>query len=245
MGLKTYYAVKWFVERPKVETVLVDVTDDQHPRHEYVMASLAEGRLPSSDFVVKPMKVSVPIPGEFELAGAQQSNFTDYPKVGDGRVRDPRVGTVTEHVYPVRGSSTTKKPRVPLICRSGWHVPCLERLDAFAPTPWPTPWGRNGVADAEAVAYLVKVSGTHSPLHDGHTDKLAFTYMEMRKKLSTAEVVRIVALVHTGQTDRLLHYLREVDRTPSATRWATGRKGTGRYVLLNHDSVVAAEAVTR
>lgn len=249
MGLKTYYAVKWFRRTEVVEEVEVTIDDPRHQQHSNVLRQLvaAGGRnggeaVSLSGWQLRPGTARVKT-GETALSGSMQSHFHAYPEVGV-RTRDPKL---------VNG-------KTPATCMAGWHVPFLTTLEQFVPNNY----GRT--AD-DAEAWLVKVGGAHSNLRG--ENKVAFTYIELRKQLNTAQVIglmgRVAKCVTAGDFTKppigqpywsggrgrrpntaymsLLDYVKQLDRRPHPNSYRNSTlKGTGQYVLVAADSLTSAES---
>lgn len=187
MGTKTFYSVKWFVRKPVVSQEKVPVTDERHPEHATVMARLQRASESSVAvnfplYEVRMQTVSTDT-GESKLHGTYQSYFTDYPEPGV-RTRDPKCVPGTD----------------PAICSIGWHVPYLSHLEQFMPQA-------HAARGGEAELWLVKVGGRHTPINGsgwraGDTQKAAFEYLELRKKLDLGQALKLMKVISVAVAAR-------------------------------------------
>lgn len=187
MGTKTFYSVKWFVRKPVVSKETVPVTDERHPEHAEVIrlleAASTEGRsLNLAPFQMRATSVTLPS-GESKLHGTYQAHFTEYPEPGV-RTRDPKCVPGTD----------------PSICSIGWHVPYLSHLEQFMPQA-------HAARGGEAELWLVKVGGRHTPINGsgwraGDTQKAAFEYLELRKKLDLGQALKLMKVISVAVAAR-------------------------------------------
>ena len=231
----TYYAAKWFVRRPKTELVEVSIADPLHRLHWQLK------NLGSVHYGAKAHDRA-----EFVRRYGPQTRVV--PIEGETVLTGIFQSGFQEYPEPL---VRTKDPQgTPDLCRAGWHVPYLSTLAAFV----------KNVDGLEL--WLVKVGGKHTSLSGNN--KVAFKYIELRRKLELGQVVRLMdgvsqalanpgpgaprftsrgtsSWVHSAE-EKLLDTLRELDRVGPRKGKFRAPKGTGRHLLLNPASVGKAEA---